>query len=101
MASQQIFQERSARNERSTSPGKWEEAPPAYGVSGVVVDKGSVNTMLPYTLKGVQHGLQDLGYKSVKDCQAALYDGGLTMEVRSSCAIVEGNVHDLHRVKRQ
>lgn len=100
MASRTVFQEQ-AKARGSQSPGKWEESPPAYGVSGVVVDKGSVNTMLPYTLKGVQHGLQDLGYQSVKDCQTALYDGKLTMEVRSSCAIVEGNVHDLHRVKRQ
>jgi hypothetical protein len=33
----------------------------ASGVSGAVLDKGSVLNLIPYILQGVRHGMQDLG----------------------------------------
>ncbi len=68
----------------------------AQGVSGVVVDKGSIVDYLPYLAQGVKHALQDLGYRSVKELHQALYSGDLRMERRTPSAQREGGVHDLH-----
>ena len=65
------------------------------GVSAVVLDKGSIHTLIPYHLQGVKHGFQDVGAISLPDLHTQLYDGRLRMEVRSGAAIKEGNVHDL------
>jgi len=70
----------------------------SFGVSAAVVDRGSIGGLLPYNLMGVKHGFQDLGIKTISGIHTALYDGSLTMEVRSGSAIKEGNVHDLKRI---
>jgi len=70
----------------------------SFGVSAAVVDRGSVRGLIPYTTMGAKHGMQDLGIKTIADLHAGLYDGTLTMEVRSGAAIKEGNVHDLTRI---
>ena len=67
----------------------------SQGVSAVVLDKGSVHTLISYHIQGVKHGMQDAGAKSVKVLHEQLYNGDLRMEVRSGAAIREGNVHDL------
>lgn len=68
----------------------------AHGVSGAVVDKGSVRRFLPYQAMSIRHGFQDLGVKSVTELHAKLYDQKLRFEVRSSAAQREGGVHDLY-----
>merc|ERR1719390_198566 len=84
------------------SKGVLQKAPEApdvtFGVSAAVVDRGSVSQLLPYNLMGVKHGMQDIGLKSLTELHKALYDGEMTMEVRSGAAIKEGNVHDLKRI---
>jgi IMP dehydrogenase len=65
------------------------------GVSAVVLDKGSIHTLIPYHLQGVRHGFQDVGARSLTDLHDLLYRRELRMEVRSGAAIKEGNVHDL------
>jgi len=78
---------------------KGSEAPDVtFGVSAAVVDRGSVSQLIPYNLMGVKHGLQDIGLKTLGELHNALYEGDLTMEVRSGAAIKEGNVHDLKRI---
>ncbi|KAF4742060.1 Inosine-5'-monophosphate dehydrogenase 2, partial [Perkinsus olseni] len=70
----------------------------AQGVQAAVVDKGSVNSLVPYLVQGCRHGFQDLGVQSVTQLHHQLDDGTLRMEVRSGSAIKEGGVHDLVRL---
>ncbi|MBN1417695.1 MAG: IMP dehydrogenase [Planctomycetes bacterium] len=67
----------------------------AQGVSGFVVDKGSVLQFVPYLLQGLRHALQDLGCRSVPELHRALEEGRLLFEVRSASAQREGGVHSL------
>lgn len=68
----------------------------AQGVSGAVVDKGSVMDYLPYLVQGLKHSFQDMGTKSLKKLHEKLYSEDLRFEVRSPAAQVEGSVHDLY-----
>eukprot|EP00598_Pedospumella_elongata_P002662 CAMPEP_0184966966 /NCGR_PEP_ID=MMETSP1098-20130426/497_1 /TAXON_ID=89044 /ORGANISM="Spumella elongata, Strain CCAP 955/1" /LENGTH=507 /DNA_ID=CAMNT_0027488351 /DNA_START=27 /DNA_END=1550 /DNA_ORIENTATION=+ len=68
----------------------------AQGVSGAVADKGSLKTYLPSILLGVQQGLQDIGYCSLKDLETAHLSGALRFELRSPAAQREGQVHSVH-----
>lgn len=68
----------------------------AQGVSGTVVDKGSVLDYVPYLMQGVRQAMQDLGYRTVPELHHALEAGNLRFERRSPSAKVEGGVHGLH-----
>lgn len=68
----------------------------AQGVSGTVVDKGSVVDYVPYLMQGVKHALQEVGCHSVAELHRAARDGGLKFEKRTVSARIEGGVHDLH-----
>eukprot|EP00357_Protocruzia_adherens_P007117 CAMPEP_0114979118 /NCGR_PEP_ID=MMETSP0216-20121206/4187_1 /TAXON_ID=223996 /ORGANISM="Protocruzia adherens, Strain Boccale" /LENGTH=503 /DNA_ID=CAMNT_0002340395 /DNA_START=146 /DNA_END=1657 /DNA_ORIENTATION=+ len=72
----------------------------AQGVSGSVVDKGSVYDLIPYLTQGVKHGFQDAGIKSISDAHEKLYGDKLTFEVRSGAAQREGGVHNLHSFEK-
>ena len=67
----------------------------AQGVSGAVVDKGTVGRFLPYVVQGVKHGMQDLGVRDLPDMREQLYNGGLRFELRTNAAQREGSVHSL------
>lgn len=69
------------------------------GVSGAVVDKGSVHKFIPYQAQSVRHGLQDIGTVSIAALHEQLYSGRLRFELRSPAAQKEGGVHDLHSWK--
>jgi len=68
----------------------------AQGVSGNVVDKGSLRSYLPYLIQGVKAGLFDVGSGSMKELRRMQADGTLRFELRSPAAQREGNVHSLH-----
>lgn len=72
----------------------------SQGVSGSVVDKGSIRHYLPYIVQGVRHGLQDLGVQSVEDLHTRLRNGRLRFEQRSVAATAEGGVHSLHSYEK-
>ncbi len=68
----------------------------AQGVSGTVVDRGSLLTFVPYLTQGLRHALQDVGAASLHKLHEMLFDGSLRFEHRSPSAQVEGGVHNLH-----
>lgn len=68
----------------------------AQGVSGAVVDKGSLKRFLPYLFTGLKHSLQDMGCISLDVLWTKLYDSTLRFELRTPGAQLEGGVHDLH-----
>lgn len=72
----------------------------AQGVTGSVMDKGSLRQYLPYIIQGVKHGLQDLGIQSVTQLHQTLNNGELRFERRSMAANVEGGVHSLHSYEK-
>ncbi len=68
----------------------------AQGVSGSVVDKGSLFDYIPYLLQGLKHSLQDMGTADIVNLHRNLYSNTLRFELRSPSAQAEGGVHDMY-----
>ena len=73
----------------------------SVGVSGAVVDKGTVSKYIPYLAQSLRHGFQDIGAKSIPIIHQQLSAGTMRFEIRSQAAQKEGGVHDLFTYKKR
>lgn len=66
------------------------------GVSGTVLDRGSLTDYVPYLMKGLQQSFQDMGTKDATTLHDAVFSGKLRFETRTTAAQAEGSVHSLY-----
>ncbi|KAF5103800.1 hypothetical protein D0Z03_000058 [Geotrichum reessii] len=103
MGSIEAMQKQDTNDNAATSRyfSETDEVLVAQGVTGSVVDRGSITKFIPYLISGLQHGLQDMGITSLAALQEGVDNGKVRFEFRSSSAQLEGGVHSLHSYEKR
>jgi len=73
----------------------------AQGVSGAVIDRGSLLDFIPYLAQGLKHAFQDVGFKNISELHKGMENKELAMQIRSTSSIKEGGIHDLYISEKQ
>ena len=73
----------------------------AQGVSGVVTSKGSISKYIPYLVKGVKLGLQDIGTNSIENLHRNNSNSIIRYEVRTFSSYKESQIHSLVSVEER
>jgi len=68
----------------------------AQGVSGTVVDRGSLLDFIPYVAQGLRQAFQDLGVRDIPSLHQTLRNGDLRFELRTYAGVLEAGVHSLY-----
>lgn len=100
MGSKEAIENRHGKGARYFNKFKSNNLIVAQGVSGTVMDKGSVHKFIPYLVQGIKHGLQNIGTKNIELLHVLLRKGQLRIEIRSPSAQKEGGVHSLNSIDR-
>jgi IMP dehydrogenase len=86
----------SSMSSRQTSSSAY-----AHGVTGTVMDKGSISLFVPYMAQSMRHGFQDIGSTGISNLHEQLFSGQLRFELRSQAAQKEGGIHDLFTYEKR
>lgn len=87
-------------DDRRSTPSSIRSVKVAHGVSGSVVDRGSLAEFMSYLVQSMKHGMQDAGAKSIDHLNKMVHEGQLRFEIRSPAAQREGGVHGLHSYEK-
>lgn len=96
--------EKSGKNDNAATSRYFSESDDVFvaqGVSGNVVDRGSITKFIPYLTAGLEHSLQDMGMRSLQELRERVDDGSVRFEFRSPSSQLEGGVHSLHSYEKR